>query len=449
MLVDRGVAAPDAPRLEVNAESTTMIVLAGESAEQDISIINLSTVPDDFDITMEGLPSGWFAFSKQSVNLFPNWSDTVRLRVTISPKVRPNQYIGRVVVTSRSQPNVKSEVRLEIEVLSPLKVQARVDPHKGRGFKANYRMILRNRSMTEGIMNYALTADNPWCVAEFNPPQIRIPAGRTEIVKVKIGLRRNTPVDQKLQTQTWEAAIQPTWLVGDAQVVSPAVLVDADYTHESRWGWFQRNPIKSILIALIIILVAAWQLLIFPSIQSGLLAITLRVDYTGPVRSFIRVEQGAFTRTSQAANPVNGIVEIGFKFKESPTVKRDAFGQRIASNDPNDLTDHGTVETELRWWFISVKTEGKLRVDKDTADLLYVPAEPDELNRFPWFFMPPDQLIKTPNGRPLKTGLSDKIKDWLKPQRLRMVDTYIEGNTIYITVRTCTASDSTVACPRT
>jgi|GEM_PF-1976091 len=426
MLADRGVMS-DTPRVEIAAQTTTMIVLAGESAEQELTLVNLTPLPDDFELSVEGLPSGWYSFSRDSVNLFPNWSDTVRFKIIISPKVRPNQYIGKIVVTSKTQPNVRGEFRVEIEVLSPLKVQARLDPRKASGHKANYKLILRNRSMTEGVMNLQLTRESPWCVGEFFPPQIRLLAGKNEEVRLTVRLNNKTPSDQKVQTQNFEVQILPTWLVGQTPVNSPSVLIDGEYIPQSRWVFIQRHPFFTIFGTLFVILVVVWQLFLFNNIQSGLLLVTERVDYKGRVdpRAGIRVEQNAFSRTAQAANPLNSIVPVEVRFIE-PTQK---------------------TEIWLRFLWIDATMSGVIDVDSVTGNLFFKPDNPNQASTFPWFFAPPDRMVNE--------NLNKKLKDWLKNRQqtgqsvnLRATDTYIEGNTLFIRVRGCRADDDPKACPR-
>ncbi|NWJ94318.1 MAG: hypothetical protein HXX20_00895 [Chloroflexi bacterium] len=415
----------EASKVDLKLETTSMTVVAGDSAEQEITLVNLTTLPDNFDLKVEGLPSGWYSFSKPSVNLFPNWNETVTFKVELSPKVRPNQYSGRIIVTSRSQPGVSMEVQIEIVVLAPLKLEARLQPHQATGFKANYNLILRNRSMSDVIMTLQLSADNPYCVGLFTPPEIKIAPSEAQVVKFKVQLAPKTPADQAQQAQPFEVQIQPKWVVGDQTVSTPDLLVDGEYKHQSKWIFIARHPFFVAGAVLLVLTFLLW-VIILSFIQNSLLLLTEKLPPAGVVRGSLRVEENIFSSNLQAkVNPLAAFVTMKVRFIE----------------------ENQQVEISLKSFLVTDKMIGQLKVDPE-GDLSFtagrlVPdtinggfnfkAEPNRSNDLPWMFIPPNKVVDR---------LNLKLKTWLISQNQQgMVKAEIEGSTLYLRLQPCPAAD--------
>jgi uncharacterized membrane protein len=405
----RPAARPSA-NIQVTLETDRMSVVAGSADEQQIKLMNMTSLPDDFDLAIEGLPANWYSFSAASLNLFPNWMESIQLKIELSPKVRPNSYTGKLIVTSRNQPGVRTEARLTVEVLAPLKVEARVQPNKAKGFKASYDLILRNRSMSEGLMTLELSPETQFCQATFQPPQVLLPAGQSKIVKMKVNLRPKTPGEQAQQIQPFEVAIKPQWRIGPEIVNTPEVTAGAEYIHESRWAFIGRHPWLFGLATLLLIVILLWSWLILPAIRTGLISSVDRFDFSGAAGKSIRVEQSDFTGKVQSQVPLIGsFVQLEVRFTEQD--------------------QKATVY--MRSFFLSADLKGSLQINPK-GNLIFVADKPGQPTSFPWTFAPPTQVVDKINTR---------LRTWLGPQNLGMDKAEIEGNTLFIRLKTCKAND--------
>ncbi|HEX2914622.1 MAG TPA: hypothetical protein VH186_27720 [Chloroflexia bacterium] len=397
------------PEVEVSLEKPFLTVVAGSSVEQAVMLQNLTPLPDTFELTVEGLPNHWCTFSEPAINLFPNWNEPVGMRVEIPASVRPNHYSGVLVVSSRNQPAVRAEIRLEIDVLAPLRVEARLQPHRAKGFKANYELILRNRSMCEGSMALQLTDSNKFCLGQFSPPAVTIPPGQSRIVPLKMQLRPKTPKDQSEQSQSFEVQVSPSWLVAGEKVTTAEFLVEGEYIPVSRWIFIARHPILCALAIMFVLIILFWSILVLPAIQNTLLFVTEKASFSGVAGKALRVEQSSFSATLQNNfNPVGAFVQTEVRFSE----------------------EQQKTQIRIKSFFISADITGTLTVDPDKGTLLFIPDKKGQENSFPWMFAPPNKVAERISGR---------LKPWLvsqsPPQRMDKAE--IEGNTLFIRLRAC------------
>lgn len=415
----------ETPKVDLRPQTTQMTVLAGGSAEQLINVINMTVLPDDFDIRMEGLPEGWYSFDRTSVNLFPNWSDAVKLRLDLSVKVRPNLYVGRVTVASRSQPMLRSEFRLEIKVLAPLKFDARLDPTKAKGYKADYGLIIRNRSMCDGLMTLQLI-NNEFCEAHFAQEQVRVPAGQSEVVKMQVTLRPKVPDDQARVPQSFEVQIQPQWLVEQQTVTTPAELLEGEYLHTSRWDFILRNPKLFIILGIFLAIALLWSILIVPAIRTFLLTkIDVYPAYQGTSLGQIRVEQNEFSQAINNNNPFGLVAAVKIEFEEKPIQEQLEKGAEVK-----------IYLIYTRFMPLTIHTDGYIKIVN--GKMTFTPKNKGEDTSFPWFFMPPKEVINKFNT---------KIYNWLntQPAKPRLTGSpHIEGNTLYLPTSDCVGGRDTL-----
>ncbi len=408
--------ALDAPRMT--------LVAGGEKATQTINLTNLTSLPDNFDISIEGIPSSWFNLSTTELNLFPNWSGTVTIEIEVSEKVPPNLYSGRVIVASRNQAGLRSEAGLEVEVVAPLRLQARLQPRRAKAFKAHYNLILRNRSMSEAILPLRLSPSNPYCVGQFSPAEARIAGRQSVTVKLKVQLAPKTPQEQALQLQNFEILVQPKWIVAQRQVMTPDVLIEGEYNSESRWAVIWRHPWLFATATLLLLIVIFWSLLILPAIQNGIFLLADRVAYTntGPLPKSLRVEQNDFTDTIQnKINALPSVFKVEVRFYEDLPV--------AGKPDEKQL-----VVIKLTSFFVTAEMRGHLQVTPDTGELIFKSEpNPKQSESFPWFFASPEKFVKD--------KITKKLKGWLAPQNQRLDKAEIEGNTLYLRLKPCGTND--------
>ncbi len=406
-------------RVELGLETPKITLVVGEKVTQKITLRNLTPLPDLFTLSVEGIPASWCNFDRNNLNMFPNWQEAVVLEITTPPKARANRYRGQIVVAARNQPSVRARVNLELEVLAPLELSTGLYPRRAKGFKAGYALKLHNRTVVDAVVPIHLKNDNPFCIAQLPANQVSVLAGQTQLIKFKLQLKPKAPPDQASQTQDFALALQPQWQVGvgTGLLPSPELTVSGQYIPQSRWVWFKNHPRLFIVLGVLLLLVLLWSILIVPLIREGLLGIaTQKASFQGAATSPLQAEQTSFNNTIQTSlNPVGALVQLHLEFTEP--------AQSIVIN--------------LKSWLFSADMRGKLEVVAETGDLVFKADNPQQLNSFPWFFLPPDQLVQR---------LNPKLKAWPAGQNQRLDKAEIEGHTLFLRLKACVSGE--VACKR-
>jgi hypothetical protein len=413
--------AGEVARVQITLEKPHMTIVAGNNSTQQIFLMNLTSLPDNFELTIEGLPENWFSFAKPTLNLFPNWNEHTELTLDISEKVKPDLYKGRIIATATAQAGVRAVVPIEIEVLAPLVVQARLQPQRGKGFKANYELLLRNRSMSEGLMTLQWAPTNEFSVGQFTPPQVQIAPGQIQTIKLQVQLRKKTPSDQARQAQPFQVLVQPQWTVAQLPVVTAPVAVEGEYNHQSRWIFLQRHPVLFTFLTIVLVVVLLWNFFILQFIQNTLLLITTdKLVYSDVAAKVLVADQRGFNQRIVQANPLAAIFTTDVRFIEQP-----------------EKNSKGVIEAKVQVFVFTATIEGSLGVDQLTGDLTFVSTKKNQERSFPWLFLPPDKVVARVNT---------KLKTWLKSQNppQRLDDAYIEGNTLFLKLRNCQPGE--VAC---
>jgi hypothetical protein len=398
-------------RLEAYISTPKLTLVAGEEGSLAFTFYNRTPLPDDFDFSISGLPANWCTFSKVSSNLMPNWKEEITLTINLGAKVRPDTYHGAIVLTARNQPAVRVELALTVEVLAPLVLADRLQPHRAKAYKAKYELILRNRSMSECFVTMEMGSSNPFCEAKFNPPNVRVSPGQAVVVKTEVSLSGKVPRDQKEQIQTFEIELEPKWLVNGELTSTATQTVEGEYLYNSPLSFFSRNAKLLINLTVLLVLVILW-LILFPLLQDGLAAImTDKITVPNPLPAReLYIEQKPVTDGLQNNNPLAAFLKTEVKFDES-TQKTSLFVKFLFFGDP---------------------IPGKLEVDQTSGRLVFNPDKPGQVDSFPLILLPPNKVLR---------NISDKLRFVLRQQNLRLDKTRIEGTTLYITTRQCTPGE--------
>jgi hypothetical protein len=398
-------------RIEIYASAQKLTLVAGEEGSLALTFYNRTPLPDDFEFSVIGLPANWCTFSKASSNLMPNWKDEVNLVINLGAKVKPDIYHGAVVITAKNQPAVRAEVPVTVEVLAPLVLAHRLQPHRVKAYKANYELILRNRSMSECFVTMAMGTSNPFCEGKFNPPNIRVSPSQSVVVNLEVSLAGKVPKDQKEQIQSFEVELEPQWLVNGVLNPTPTETVEGEYLYNSPLSFFSRNAKLFINLFIILLLVILWFVLL-PLIQDGMATIaTDKIQVPAPLPARVLfIEQKTVSDGVQNNNPLGAFLKLEVRFNEQ-TQKASILAKFLFFGDP---------------------IPGRVDVDQTSGRLVFIADNPGQLNSFPLFLLPPNKLLEK---------ISLKLKRPLLDQNLRLDKTRIEGTTLYITTRQCVAGE--------
>ncbi len=395
--------------VEIRLQNSAVTIVAGDTIEQELTIFNNTSQPDTFELSIAGLPAGWYSFLSNQIVIFPNQSSTVKLRLQVSAKVNPNIHAARIVVTAQGQPHAVAEARIEVNVLAPLKAEARLQPHRAKGYRANYALIVRNRSMCDGFFHLSLPPNNHFCQGTFLPAIVRIAPQKSATTRLKVQMRPNAPDDQAGQLQKFEVLVQPQWQVEQYTVNGEPLLVEGEYLPESRWNLLLRHPLLFGFVFAFLIFAILWSFLIFPFIRDTLVARTDQLitdQLLATPSNSIRLEQKSVSDDLQnMVNPLNKFVNIKVDFQEQEQ-------QRVTL----------TLETTI---FSNRITLGSItgHIIPRNGNLTFESNKLNQQNEFPWFFFPPDRVVQR---------MSEKINAKLKGQGQQIEKAEIEGNTLFL-----------------
>jgi uncharacterized membrane protein len=423
------------PHAEVQLELPRLTIVAGNDVEQTISLANYTTLPDDFELSIESLPGNWFAFSDTEINLFPNQGATTKLTTKIPDKVRPNIYVGKVIVYARLQPGIRAEARLEVEVLSPLVVNGRISPKKARGYKANFNLLLRNSSMSDGTFRLSLAPDNRYCQAIFAPDVVRIAGGQNLSVPFKMTIAPKTPGDQKAQEQFFSIVVAPEWDVAGEKINTTEITADAIYKYDSPGGFIRRHPVFFSFLALFIIGFLVWSFLILPGIQAtNQLYVNQRSSFqrSGPNNNSLRIEPVLLSQAVQSFNAFSAISKVDIKFTEeeqSNVTSRTVYRGNVLTDT---IQSKGKMVVEANLFALKFNISGRMGVNQRTGEVLFIADNQGQLNDFPWILAPPDRLWEEYSKRLRqtlvpKTGSNAFFVNFIE----------VEGNNLYMRLEPC------------
>ncbi len=391
--------------------------------EQHIDLANHS-LPDTFELVVEGFPPEWVSFPSGNVlSIFTARSATALLRLEVPEDAAATRMRGKLVAMSQTQRDdlaLKGELDpqkaviawavLELEVLTPPQLSARLQPRHGTGFQVDYRLILRNRSPYEGYVTLQL-APGSNCKAHFSPQYLQLPSGAGREVAIRVGLISGLPRQERNgKAQRFQVVAQPQWLIYQTRTDMPPVIEEGEYTFRSRWEFLRRHPRLLAWLGALLLLFLSWQLLIFALQTVFLSRAETEIDfaYWKVEGSSLRLEGSAINKTLLEKSPAALFADMYVHLNERNQKIEIALRGKIPIFDTkNDFA-------VLR---------GRLIVENN--ELKFVADDPGQPNSFPWQLLPPDQMVKRLNPK-LKNFASTQFRG----QKLEQAR--IEGNTIYL-----------------
>lgn len=188
---------------------------AGAACKSTIAIHNRSSIVDQFTIQIEGLDEAWFELSASSVKLFPGDQESVTL--TLHPPrdaaSKAGKYPFSVKVSSVDDP---SEVATELgalEIRPYHEVMAELSPARREARReAQFDLTVRNRSNTNEVVRLAAADAEAACEFRLERDELRIPAGESERVSLRVWAKRRRLLGAKRQcsfTVSAESASDP------------------------------------------------------------------------------------------------------------------------------------------------------------------------------------------------------------------------------------------------
>ncbi|HKZ51351.1 MAG TPA: hypothetical protein VJ256_06285, partial [Dehalococcoidia bacterium] len=154
-------------RIGVELEPSQVSLEAGGQGQVAIAIANGGTTVDQFAVSLEVLPEGWYSLTPQSVSLFPQ--DRGRALLELHPprgaEARAETYPFRLVVASRQSPGETTVVEGTLTVHPFGALILALEPERARGRAARYRLLLRNPG--NAPRHVMLSASDPEEALEF------------------------------------------------------------------------------------------------------------------------------------------------------------------------------------------------------------------------------------------------------------------------------------------
>src|SRR5438128_175785 len=108
------IAGIDIARIEMRLQAPSVHLTADAITEQPVTLVNLTPLPDFFYLAVSGMAANWASLDKESVNLFPNWSDIINLKVIVPAAIPAGSYLLEISASSHTQENLSASITLEL-----------------------------------------------------------------------------------------------------------------------------------------------------------------------------------------------------------------------------------------------------------------------------------------------------------------------------------------------
>lgn len=225
----------------VSISTPVVTVQPGGEGATEVRIRNTGTVVDQFACNLVGDASAWARCEPPVLGIFPNAEGTVR--IIFSPPRTSAVTAGLVAygirVTAQEDPDFSVVEEGSVQIAGFSAIEARVVPRTSQGKrKAVHRIEVTNTGNAEVTADIAASDPDELLAFDFEPHQLAIGPGRTEVAKLKIAARRSHS-GRGVRRIPFNVQVQP----GGAPVQ-----VD---------GAFEQKPKTSILLLLAILVAAA------------------------------------------------------------------------------------------------------------------------------------------------------------------------------------------------
>lgn len=274
---------------------------------------NQSGVVDNYDLTVVGLPDGWWSISPATVYLVPMGAgagtDEQEVAVHIHPPRVP-QAVARtwafeVVVHSRAYGAQASAAPAEVEVGAYVDVRTELLPDRQRGRRqAQFTLAAENRANAPVELRLDARDTDAECSFHFAQPEIIVePAERVEVPLV-VRPPRQIWVGRSRDRQFEAGATAPA----DADVVLPPGM--ATYRQRSWLPWWLVPAVPLLIVAAILVLLLMPKKATVPDVTklSSRFAVqqALTKAELNPVPQVVRVRSGGKPGTITAQAPTAG-----------------------------------------------------------------------------------------------------------------------------------------------
>jgi hypothetical protein len=248
----------------VTVEPTALELAPQGDATISVQIVNQSRVVDEFGIIVDGVDPSWVSLAAPTLSLFPGGTGKVDVAVRLPDEraISAGPHPLHVVVVSRHDPNVSTEVDLALEVLPVGRLELSLVPKLVKASReGRYRIHLANESNAEERVALAVTDPEEGLVATLGAERVVVAPWQSEDVPLTVRPRQAKLIaPPKLYPFTISAA--PAG--GEAAEVSATV--DGQLLHQAPLAFLARLPPRVRAIAfgalglLLALAIAIWLL---------------------------------------------------------------------------------------------------------------------------------------------------------------------------------------------
>ena len=239
----RVVASPGQGRVGIYLETVQLTAEPGQSVNLPVVLINQGTYPDQFRVSLTGIPATWISLPTQAVQLTPG--EQRSLVVTIQPPRTPQSRAGRyslaVSAASQAVPSEAVEAHLTLTVQAFTQFSSELQPPRLNSGQVG-RLKVKNQGNTQQGFSLAWrdsTAVSGQGDLTFTPPRLKVTVAegqevlaefRTELRSVRwIGGEKTHPFSVSITPSTGQAQTQEGQVLsrGMLPAWAPVVLVIA------------------------------------------------------------------------------------------------------------------------------------------------------------------------------------------------------------------------------
>jgi len=175
--------------IRVVSSSQSASIQPGEKTEVTLTIQNFSEIVDRYQVAVDGVDPSWVSISRTEVSLFPKDQDQVR--ITLQPpagtEARAGSYDLRIQVTSQENPAERTTTAFALVIGAQATLDVAIRPQKQSSLKQGvFTLQMANAGNTDLTLQLSATDPEEGCIYTFTPPQVRVPAGQSQVVQLLV-----------------------------------------------------------------------------------------------------------------------------------------------------------------------------------------------------------------------------------------------------------------------
>ena len=208
-----------ASNIEVSLTPERVALAPGDTAEFAVVVRNVSDVPEQYSIEVQGIPASWIRLSTPDLSLPPRDKESVLVNINppASAATEAGSYNVSVKVASRRDQKLSTSIGFQLDLSSASEWDLDLLPKQAKGYREPFHVLIANKG--NAAETYKLKAADPDARYDyhFSSESIAVEPGATSKVTLSITLKKGMSAGGS-KTTSFSVSASPT--NGEAKTVT-------------------------------------------------------------------------------------------------------------------------------------------------------------------------------------------------------------------------------------